>query len=114
MAYMFADCGLTAVPDSWSGLSNVIRTDSTFSGCTALSSIPVDLIEKCPALTDMENMFNSCTALTSDITHIMDAGNAKMQNLAFGSAFMGCINVQNYSTLTADDRYKLWFGIPTT
>ena len=83
ISYMFADCGLTAVPDSWSGLSNVIRTDSTFSGCTALSSIPVDLIEKCPALTNMENMFNGCTALTSDITHIMDAGNAKMQNLAF-------------------------------
>ena len=114
MAYMFADCGLTAVPDSWSGLSNVIRTDSTFSGCTALSSIPDDLIEKCPVLTDMENMFNGCTALTSDIKHIMDAGNARMQNLVFGSAFMGCINVQNYNTLTADDNYKPWFGIPTT
>ena len=114
MAYMFADCGLTAVPDSWNGLGNVTRTYSTFSGCTALSSIPDDLIEKCPALINMENMFNGCTALTSDIKPIMDAGNAKMQNLAFGSAFMGCINVQNYNTLTADDNYKRWFGIPTT
>ena len=115
MGGYFNGCGITAVPDSWSGLDTIESMNHTFANCTALSSIPTDLFEKCLALTAINNAFAGCTALTSDIKPIMDAGNSKfgMNDYAgITSAFMDCINVSSYDTLTADNNYRRWFGLP--
>ena len=112
---MFADCThLTKVPESWNGLNSVTCTSGMFSNCTDLTTIPTDLFTYCTNLTQLAAMFSGCTALTSDVQPIMDAGNTKFglpDWTGISGVFKGCTRVKNYDTLTANTAYKIWFDL---
>lgn len=112
---MFAECThLTKVPESWNGLNSVTCTSGMFSNCTDLTTIPTDLFTYCTNLTELAAMFSGCTALTSDVQPIMDAGNTKFglpDWTGVSGVFKGCTRVKNYDTLTANTAYKMWFDL---
>lgn len=112
---MFEKCySITSIPDTWYWLKNCTNMSNMFSDCTSLTDIPTDLFDECTSLTYLTAMFSGCTALTSDVKPIMDAGNAKFGMPDYDgirSVFKGCTGVSSYNTLTANPNYKLWFGI---
>ena len=106
---MFAGCyHLVTLPNSWKGLSSVRYAGQMFSNCSDLTTIPTDISElDSNQMCDLQEMFNGCTKLKTDITPIcqyINNGGAGGIARAKGM-FRGCTSVPNYDTLTATYGY---------
>lgn len=66
---------------------NVTDFSDTFSGCSALKSIPENLFANCPAVTSFQDTFLDCSALKS-IPEKLFANNPAVTN--FSGTFYGC------------------------
>ena len=56
---------VTAINAPLQGVTGITSLNSTFSSCTALTTIPVDVFRYLPDVTDFLGVFNSCNSLPS-------------------------------------------------
>ena len=82
-----------------------------FAGCTELTSIEGIEYLNTENVTDMSNMFNCCTALTSlDVTNFNTAKVTDMSRMFFCCQRLNTLDVSNFNTAKVTDMSKMFYG----